>query len=421
MGGFVPLGYDVRDRKLVVNSGEAETVRRIFRRYTETGDIDLIKRELDAEGIKTKARTGKAKSRWGQMPFTRNCLYRMLQNQIYIGRITHKRVSYPGKHKAIIDREFWDEVQKRLALPRVRRRNGGTAKESSLLAGLLYDEQGRHFTPSHATKGRRRYRYYVTPSDMSSSTSPDQRPWRIPASEIEDLVKREVVSLLESPTRLGNVLDLRSATPDERLKVYQASAARVRALKVASPPMVREFLLTVLERMMVRQDSLDLEIHPLGLKVAVLRGALEGTIQPNTSDNSVDPPTHLVQIKTRLKRCGGEIRLVLRGDNQEERLPQPDPNLIKAMAKAHAWAQKLISGEVASITEVAKRDGTSRTRAGSILALAFLAPDIVEVILEGRQPPEVNLERLTSTGGVLHSWDEQRRLYGISRRPQLPR
>jgi site-specific DNA recombinase len=410
----VPLGYDARDRKLVVNTEEAKIVRRIFRRYGETGDIDLIKAELDAEGVRTKVRTGKAKSRWGQRPFTKNCLYRMLQNEIYIGRITHKKASYPGEHKAIIEKGLWDQAQQRLALHRVRRQNGGNARESSLLAGLLFDEQGRRFTPSHATKSRRRYRYYVTQSDTPSNSLPDQRPWRIPAAEIEDLVKREVLSLLKSTTRLDQALDLRSATPEERLKTYRASAALVEGLKEASPPRLRGFLLTVIGRIAVRQDSVDLEMHPSGLKVAILCGVTEDAIELITRDTTVGAPTHRVQIKTRLKRCGGEIRLVLLGDNQEERLPKSDPNLTKAAAKAHIWARQLIFGEVASISEIARRNDTSRSRASSILALAFLAPDIVEAILEGRQPPELNLERLTTTGGIPNSWDEQRRLYGFS-------
>jgi site-specific DNA recombinase len=337
-----------------------------------------------------------------------------LQNQIYIGRITHKMTSHPGEHKAIIDKGLWDEVQQRLAAHRVHRRNGGNARESSLLAGVLVDEQGRRFTPSHATKGRRRYRYYVTSSASLSDTTPDQRPWRIPATEIEELVKREILSLLKSMTRLDQILDLRSATPEDKLKTYQTSANLALDLKEASPPMVRGFLLSILKRITVRQDSVDLEIYPSGLKAVILGERAQGPGLAESTDTAVDAPTHRVRIKTRLKRCGGEIRLVLLGDNHEERLPNPDPNLIRAMAKAHLWARQLVSGEVASISEIARRNGTSRSRASCILTLAFLAPDIVEAILEGRQPMEVNLERLTSTGGIPNSWDEQRRLYGFS-------
>jgi DNA invertase Pin-like site-specific DNA recombinase len=414
MGGFVPLGYDARDRKLIVNPGEAEIVRRIFHRYAEIGNIDLIQAELDAEGIRTKERTGKAKARWGERPFTKNGLYRMLQNRIYIGQITHKENSYRGEHKAIIDQDLWDRVQQRLNGNRIQRRNGASAKEASLLAGLLYDEQGRRLTPSHATKGSRRYRYYVTPTDPLATSSPNQRAWRLPANEIEELVRLEIIGLLQSTTRLGHVLDLRSATPEDRLRIHQASAARARALKDASQHVVRGFLVSVLERITMRNDAIDLEIHPSRLKAAILREDAEGPAQSKTIDDEVNELSHCIRIDTRLKRCGGEIRLVLLGDDQQERLPKPDPNLIWAMANAHSWARQLIAGEVASITEIAKRNDTSRSRASSILTLAFLAPDIVEAILDGRQPPEVNLELLTGTGGIPLSWVEQRRLYGTS-------
>jgi hypothetical protein len=283
-----------------------------------------------------------------------------------------------------------------------------------LLAGLLFDNQGRRLTPSHATKSSRRYRYYVTPSGAPATSTGDQRAWRVPANEIEDLVKREVVTLLESSTRLGHVLELRSVTPEDRLKIHQASAARARALKDASPHVVRGFLVSVLERITVRNDAIDLEIHPSRLKAAILQEDAEGPVQSKTVDDEGDASTHRLRIDTRLKHCGGEIRLVLLGDDQQERLPKPDPNLIRAMAKAHAWARQLIAGEVASITEIAKRNDTSRSRASSILTLAFLAPDIVEAILDGRQPPEVNLQLLTGTGGIPLSWVEQRRLYGTS-------
>jgi len=414
MGGFVPLGYDAQDRKLIVNPREAEIVRRIFYRYAETGDIELIKAELDAAGTRTKARTGKAKARWGEKPFTRNCLYRILQNEIYLGRITHKKASYPGEHTAIIDKDLWDQVQQGLAAHRVRRRNGDTTKESSLLAGLLFNEQGRRLTPSHATKGQRRYRYYVTPNQALSGSPPDQRPWRIPAKEIEDLVKREILAVLESSTRLDHILGLRSVAPLEKLQMYQASTALAQGLKNESPPMLREFLLSVLKRITVRQDTLDLKIHRTGLKAAILGAEREEPIRSNTNDPAAVAPTHHLQINSRLKRCGSEMRLVLLGDDQEERLPKPDSNLIRATAKAHIWARQLVSGEVRSITEIARRNDTSRSRASTILMLAFLAPNIVEAIIEGRQPPAVNLERLTSTGGIPQTWDEQRRLYGFS-------
>ncbi len=95
-------------------------------------------------------------------------------------------------------------------------------------------------------------------------------------------------------------------------------------------------------------------------------------------------------------------------------LSQPDPGLIKAVAKAHAWARQLTDGEASSIAEIASREGTSRPHASRLLNLAFLAPDIIEAVLDGRQPPEVNVELLTKVIRIPLSWNDQRRLLGFS-------
>jgi hypothetical protein len=352
--------------------------------------------------------------RYGGRPFTCGALYKILGNRTYLGEAVHKGKTYPGEHKAIIDQGLWDKLQERLGQNRVRRRNGTHAKEPSLFAGLLHDELGRRLTPSHATKRKRRYRYYITPSEGLDDTSPEHQTWRIPAHEIEELVKQEIQTLLESRTRLDDILDLGSVSPEERLQTYQASAARARSLQDASSPVFRGVLLSILERITIRSDAIDLEVHPSRLKAVIHHDDGNHTDHSNAVQGEVNEPTHSIRIKTRLKRCGREIRLVLLSEDNQETLPKPDPGLIRAVAKAHSWASQLISGERQSITEIAKLNGTSRSRAGSILSLAFLAPDIVETILDGRQPPEVNLELLTSGTGIPHSWDDQRRLYGFS-------
>jgi DNA invertase Pin-like site-specific DNA recombinase len=396
MGGHPPLGYDIADRCLIVNETEAALVCRIFTRYAETGCVKGLRDELTADGVVSKRRISNAGIPFGGKPLTCGALYKILANRTYLGEAIHKDKTYPGEHKAIIDQDLWDRVQERLGQSRVRRRNGTHAKEPSLLAGLLHDELGRRLTPSHATKRKRRYRYYITPSEGLDEASPEHQTWRIPAHEIEDLVKREILSLLESRTRLDDILDLGSVSPEERLQIYQASAARARSLQVVNTPVFRGFLLSVLDRITTRSDAIELEVHPSRLKAIIHQNDVNHTDHSNAVLREVNEPTHRLCIKTRLKRCRGENRFVLLGEDEQETLPKPDPGLIRAVAKAHSWAGQLISGERASITEIAKRNGTSRSRAGSILTLAFLAPDIVEAILDGRQPPEVNLELLTA-------------------------
>ena len=100
MGGFVPLGYDIKDRKLLINAKEAKTVQYIYCRYLELGCVRLLKEDLDRNGIYSKVRGQK-----GGCSFSRGTLYRILSNAIYIGQINHKGTCHPGQHKAIIDQD----------------------------------------------------------------------------------------------------------------------------------------------------------------------------------------------------------------------------------------------------------------------------------------------------------------------------
>ena len=164
MGGYPPLGYDVKDRKLVVNEAEAETVRYIFRRYQELGSVRLLKEHLDAAGIVSKHRIAPDGRPYGGKPIARGALYHMLQNRIYRGEIVHKNQAYPGEHAPIIDDDLWQKVQTTLAANRVDRGAGKGNHHLSLLAGLIYDAHGELMTPSHAVKKGVRYRYYVSKS-----------------------------------------------------------------------------------------------------------------------------------------------------------------------------------------------------------------------------------------------------------------
>ena len=164
MGGNVPLGYDVKDRKLIVNEPEASTVRLIFRRYAELGSVSLLRAELDRLGIVSKRREGAGGRLAGGQHFSRGALYLMLQNRLYRGDIVHQGEAYPGQHEAILDPELWQIVQNKLAVHRQERALAVGAEAPSLLAGLIVDADGSRMTPTHATKKAKRYRYYVSAS-----------------------------------------------------------------------------------------------------------------------------------------------------------------------------------------------------------------------------------------------------------------
>jgi DNA invertase Pin-like site-specific DNA recombinase len=188
MGGFVPLGYDVRDRKLVVNEAEARKVRMIFERFVKIGSATTLVRALRAEGI-----TGK----YGKL-VDKGTIYKLLNNRTYIGLAVHKGTAYPGEHKAIISQALWDKVHSILADSPRRRAARTRAQTPALLKGLIFGPTGRAMTPTHTRKGGRLYRYYVS-TDVLKRDADACPVRRIPAAEIESAVIEQVRGLLRAP------------------------------------------------------------------------------------------------------------------------------------------------------------------------------------------------------------------------------
>jgi DNA invertase Pin-like site-specific DNA recombinase len=254
MGGLPSLGYDIKDRKLVVNPMEAETVRHVFRRYTELGSVRELKDALDAALIVSKVRTASDGSRYGGQPLSRGAIYLMLQNRIYRGEIVHKDKSYPGEHEAIIDEALWDEVQAILSGNRVDRATGRAGKEPSLLMGVLFDTRGGRMSPTHANKRGTRYRYYISRSLQGGSAKTDGQ--RIPAIALESLVIRRIRDWLSDPTAILEAVqqDAADATAQRRL------VERAQEIAMGTIDDLRTFMRSGLIRVQVHIDRVDVTL-----------------------------------------------------------------------------------------------------------------------------------------------------------------
>ena len=188
MGGYPVLGYEVKNRKLVVNEAEAATVRRIFERFVRVGSITTLARTLSGEGMKTKQGS----------PVDKGFLYRLLRNRAYLGEAVHKGVAYPGEHKAIVSRDLWDKVQAIIGESPRRRAARTRAQTPALLRGLIFGRTGSAMTPTHTRRRGKLYRYYV--SNKALKHGADACPVRrVPAGEIENAVVDQVRALLRTP------------------------------------------------------------------------------------------------------------------------------------------------------------------------------------------------------------------------------
>lgn len=197
MGGYVPLGYDVQDRKLVVNEAEAAAVRGIFQRFTDLGSATVLARELRREGFRNKQGT----------LIDKGYLYRLLNNPVYRGEAMHKGKAYPGEHDAIIDPDLWDRVHAILQESPRKRASNSRAQTPALLKGLIFGESGAAMTPTSTKKGGKLYRYYVSMDVIRNrETGKETAPMRLAAGIVEDAVVTEVRRILQTPDVITHVL-----------------------------------------------------------------------------------------------------------------------------------------------------------------------------------------------------------------------
>ena len=402
MGGLTPLGYDAVDKKLVVNEVEAATVRRLFELYLKHANMTLVKQEADRLNLKTKTRTPNNGQRCDGGQFTRGHLYKLLANPIYVGEIAHKGMRYVGEHEAIIDRETWDAVQEQLARNATARRCRSNAKAPSLLAGLLFDGDGIRMVPSHANKAGRRYRYYLSKA-LKEESADAVDGWRLPARMIEEVVLNEVRNLLCNGARLIEFLCLTGP----RLKAMLSEASRLGdRLRKVGPAEQRGVLLETVARIEVRQDRVRIFLHADALREMIGQGETDRAPEQDLSEFKLEVPV-------RFKRRGVEMKLVI-VDNRAQLLA-PDPKLIAVVAQGRQWFVNIRESKVGSIAELAMQCGVDRTDVGRMIPFTFLAPDIVEAIIEGRQPVELTAARLKRVRDLPISWDDQRRLLGFAR------
>jgi site-specific DNA recombinase len=188
MGGWAPLGYEVRDRKLVVNEEDAKLVRSIFERFLKTGSATILARQLVQEGVRNK---------YGKL-VDKGMLYKLLHNPVYVGEAVHKGVSYPGEHDAILDRKTWDKVQAHLQSDPRKRSAAARSQTPALLKGIIYGPDGAAMSPSHTRRKGRLYRYYVSQTILKLART-DMPVGRVPAAEVETIVIDQVRILLRSP------------------------------------------------------------------------------------------------------------------------------------------------------------------------------------------------------------------------------
>ena len=366
MGGNLPLGYDVKNRQLVINEAEARTVRYLFEKYLELETVADLQADLLKRGIVSKIWTSSSGRKRGGQGYSRGALYYLLRNPIYVGRIGHRGASYAGQHNAIIPQDLWDQAQALLAAHRQSSARPVRSLEAILLSGLLFDDSGNLMSPTHAQKANgRRYRYYVSQAVLQNQQERAGTIRRVSADAIESLVER---ALRKESSQLAQA-DWNGLSMKQR----------------------RGRIGHLVERVTIHADCVEIALTEAGRTKFV--------------DTA---PSGLMRVSIVMKNGKGGRQIAPRtlGATRIDR----------ALVKAIVWARNLrerLERGGKSLDELAREDGCSRPYVSSMIRLAYLAPSITQSILDGTQPAHLTLTDLMRRD-IPIDWGEQHRAFGFS-------
>ena len=375
MGGPVPLGYELGDRKLVVNRQEAETVRHLFQRYTELQSVPQLVDELAAQGYRTKVRPYKDGRQIGGVAFRTGALSQLLKNPIYTGKVRHKDKIYDGEHEAIIDEPLFDEVQSIFAANRRDSALGKKSSNPSLLSGIISDPDGRPMTPTHASKGSKRFRYYVTRLQPGNDKN---QAWRLPSGEIERLVTEWLAKV---------IADTAPASGDANIiqDQMEANSEIANRLQNAAIHEKRKILLDHRVVVQIRKARVIL--------------SFQFTYEAERSEVCID---------AKLAKQGSELKFTIPPTNVNIK-PAPNATLQKLVAQAFAAQELLLTGKPnPALSEY------SRRYLGQLVRISSLAPDIIAAIMDGTQPVDLTGRKLTRTNAIPLDWPSQRKMFGFA-------
>jgi DNA invertase Pin-like site-specific DNA recombinase len=366
VGGMAPLGYDTRDRKITVNEAEADRIRDIFRSYLKFGSLNALMVDLRKRGVLTKARRLRTGAAVGGIPFTRGPLAHLLRNRFYIGEVAFKGEILPGEQPPIVDRRLFEAVQAKLD-QQITNHKTARSRSGALLTGKIFDDRGQRMTPTHATKGAVRYRYYTSSVLVQGQPDKAGSVSRVPGPEVESVI-------------VGAVRKHFSLSPD-------VDAATV-----------------------IQNHVLRVEVQPGKL-------VLQLTSPPTSSAISKRKKTQAkIEVPWQKSPATRRREILVPQSATPYRTPRPIRSenralLVASIARGRRWLSELTTNRDATTATIAAREHCSERKVNMTISLAFLAPDLVQAAIDGRLPHGMGVAKLSE---LPSSWSQQRNLLEIS-------
>jgi DNA invertase Pin-like site-specific DNA recombinase len=358
VGGNLPLGYAVKDRKPIIIAKDAELVRTIFQTYLKVGSVIRLAADLRSRGIRTKARTFANGRKSGGGSYTRGSLSYLLRNRFYLGEVVYKGEVLPGPQPPLLSRTLFDAVQAKLA-EQLNNHRETQGKSAAPLIGRIFDDEGVLMGPSHTRKKGRKYRYYISSCLLQGRRDQAGSISRVPAVEVESAI----TAALRKMTDVDKSLD------------------------------DNDLLRSTVERVEIRKSELAVSIKRHNSSKPISKIRIPWSKPPFKRRREILlPNAPLSQPHPKPIRSDARIRL------------------ISAITRSRHWMNEIKSGAIKDVAEIARREHCSTRSVNKTLSLAFLAPDLVKAAIHGNLPRGIGYARLCD---LPVEWSRQYRALGL--------
>lgn len=378
-GGVPKLGYDIKDKKLVINPVEAEQVHSIFESYLQCSSLAELERFAEMKGFKHKDWiTNKGEQRGGK-PFKISALHRLLHEKLYLGMIENKRTgqAFKGQHEAIISKELWEKVQTKLK-DNDNSKNHTRSRNNNLLTGKLFDANGTIFTNQANSKNKATKRHYYSIKGLF-----------LPTEQIDKLAKDAIIEILNSNL---NGLNKDNTMP---LKLINFTDMDYFAQ--------RNFIRNFINKIIYQKDRLTFFFN---VDTIILSAYTGDSLNKNNNplefiaDNANNQIIYEKQIIINRGLSSnvynaGKIGLMSVNDN----------NRLIVRAFAYAWRYKKLYEKGVRMEDIMKQEKMTKRTIYKYLNLAYLSPRIVNQLLSGTLT--INLQPLFEIASKNLSFEEQ--------------
>ena len=368
MGGPVPLGYDVVNRKLVVNKAEVAQVEYIYKKYLELKSIEKVLHHITLKGyINKRGNT-----------YTKHSLRTILTSVLYIGKMSHKGEIFDGEQESILDKSLWEAVQEQLKQNTLNEAGKKNDAHEHLLKGKVFDELGNVYVTTYTSKKARRHYYYLNKVTRN----------RVNAKALHETI----LFALENDSTLIKSIDLAGLTKEEVHHRYKQNLESI-----------------------AKQSVDKIVVHDKKFSIFADRVKVEAIIQGKSIDKPAEPNLHEMSIDMLFKSYEGRKCILLNGHqvSHKDVDVKRHENMVRLIVQAFQLNEEFQKSKFSTIKEFAEKIDMDRTYLGDLLKLRFLAPEIITIIFKGQSPIHLNASKLMRTK-FPRCWKQQKEVFELT-------